>query len=135
MGETTKKAIKASKYVFIAIITLINLIGFLKIFFEIQVVYSTISYQDLISIILTAVTVLLAVLAIGLGIFAFFGYDVLKKSLHEVAIKTAKETAETTSREVSQSNFDKILSATNQVQQTINKDVKNNSINALEDED
>jgi len=46
-----------------------------------------ISYQELITITLTALGVMLAALGIGIGVIAIVGYAGLKKGLHEMAKK------------------------------------------------
>ena len=57
---------------------------------------------DLVTILLTAVTVVLAALAIGIGILAVWGYTTLRTGAIRVAEKAANETAARVARETAE---------------------------------
>jgi hypothetical protein len=63
-----------------------------------------IEYKDIISLLLTAITVVLAALAIGIAVLAIWGYNSIRESAEraagDVAERTAKEVADQTAREV-----------------------------------
>lgn len=53
-----------------------------------------ISYEEFISILLTALAVILAALGLGIGALAILGYTQLKRGLHEMAKKHVEEAME-----------------------------------------
>lgn len=56
------------------------------------------SYQDLVTILLTAIAVMLAAVTIFVALVALWGYSALKENAKAAAEKVAKETAEETAK-------------------------------------
>ena len=59
---------------------------------------STIAYSDLVSVLLTAVTVLVTIFGVGIALFAFIGInnltDNIKRTTSEIANETAKQSVQ-----------------------------------------
>lgn len=58
------------------------------------------TYQDLVAVLLTAIGVLLAIVALFVAVLAIWGYSALKEAAAEVAAKKAERVADKVAREV-----------------------------------